>query len=358
MLAAGGCASELDTSYGTTTAYWLSTSVNGVDVLSGVFTAAGHDVLTRRVIVTSAMANVQTVVWFPDDFAAPSEEACRWFDQWLAADPKRTLIYVGRNFDAAPTYWTKMVSRDAAKQKEFYRRARGSAAGLQFRAGRPKEDELECLWFAIGRGAPHAAEDLSGPWMQGIEPAKAEIEVSDTLKPVGRSRRLLSSDNGPIVWRRVNFGPDQGKLIVVANGSFLLNAMLVNHEHRKLAGKVVAAAGPAGRLVLLESGPGGPPIDPPAGGSALARLFGAWPLNVILLQLAVLGIIFCFARWPIFGRPKTPPEATNSDFGMHVDAVGRLLARAHDRSYAVARLPENVDAAKADAAGANVNPMI
>jgi hypothetical protein len=162
----------------------------------------------------------------------------------------------------------------------------------------------------------------------------------------------MTSGPQAFAWQRDDGDAEMGRLIVIENASFLLNLPLVNHANRRLAGRLIDSVGRPGRVVFLESGPGGPPIDPPAEGSALARLFGAWPLGAILLHLAVLGIIFCFARWPIFGRPKVPPAETVSDFGKHVEAVGELLARTRDRGYAVSKLPADTDAAKADAAGA------
>ena len=71
---------------------------------------------------------------------------------------------------------------------------------------------------------------------------------------------------------------DESQLIVVANGSFLLNLPLVNHEHRKLAGKLIDAVGPPGQtVVFLESFAGGPPIsDDPSGGMPTgAEIFNA-----------------------------------------------------------------------------------
>ena len=63
---------------------------------------------------------------------------------------------------------------------------------------------------------------------------------------------LLESDQGLIVGR-LDVG--QSQLLVASNGSFLLNATLVNHEHRKLAGKLIDTIGPGGRdVVFLESG--------------------------------------------------------------------------------------------------------
>jgi hypothetical protein len=153
---------------------------------------------------------------------------------------------------------------------------------------------------------------------------------------------LLVSDGETIVGRQRPTA-DGGQLITVANGSFLLNLPLANHEHRKLAGKLIESVGTRARVVFLESDEGGPPIDPPATDGSLWRMFEAWPLGVILLHFGVLGVIFCFARWPIFGRPRPLPAEVLVDFGKHVAAVGELLRRSKDRDYALAQLPVSED---------------
>jgi len=127
----------------------------------------------------------------------------------------------------------------------------------------------------------------------------------------------------------------------VANGSFLLNLPLVNHEHRKLAAKLIGEVPPGKNVVFSESGPGSPPIrdkDPVDAMPTGWEMFNIWPTNWILLHLAIVGVIFCFSRWPIFGLPKEGPAASNSDFGRHIDALGDLLKRSHDRSYAMSRI--------------------
>src|SRR5262249_15228128 len=118
--------------------------------------------------------------------------------------------------------------------------------------------------------------------------------------------------------------------ILVENGSFLLNLPLINHEHRMLAGELVAATGEAGSVVFLESGRGGPPIDPPPADNSLWTLFKGWPLGAILLQLMVAGIIFCFVRWPICGRPRVPFAPAITNFAPHVTAVGEMLTKTRD----------------------------
>ena len=117
--------------------------------------------------------------------------------------------------------------------------------------------------------------------------------------------------------------------------------MLVNHEHRKLAGKLIDCIGPPKKNVaFLESGAGGPLIfdTDPSGASTGVEIFHLWPTNWILLHMAAVGILFCFARWPIFGPPREPPGEPVSDFGKHVNALAELLSRSRDRSHAMSRL--------------------
>ena len=68
-------------------------------------------------LISSDMESVDTIVWFPDDYAAPSPEVCQWFDDWLAERPGRTFVYVGRTFDAAPAYWRAMAPLVPADKK-------------------------------------------------------------------------------------------------------------------------------------------------------------------------------------------------------------------------------------------------
>jgi hypothetical protein len=129
---------------------------------------------------------------------------------------------------------------------------------------------------------------------------------------------------------------------VVANGSFLLNLQLVNHEHRKLAAALVREIGPQQSVVFLEA-PGAPVVsekDPEAEIPSSLKLLSIDPWDRILLQLAALGIIFCFARWPIFGRPREEPPAPLSDFGEHVASLGELLSLAGNAELARARLQQ------------------
>ena len=75
-------------------------SVNGTAVLGEMFEKAGHDVQSRTSLSPSLSA-ADVIVWAPDDFHPPPPKVQAWFNKWLARNGK-TLIYIGRDFDAAP----------------------------------------------------------------------------------------------------------------------------------------------------------------------------------------------------------------------------------------------------------------
>ena len=90
-------------------------------------------------------------------------------------------------------------------------------------------------------------------------------------------------------------------------------------------------------MVFLESGPDGPTIGSREDESE-PSLFDTPPVDLVLLHLALLGVIFCFSRWPIFGRPVEESTTYEADFGRHVIAMGELLERTGDVHYALDRV--------------------
>jgi hypothetical protein len=400
LLLLAGCSRDISSTYGERQGFGAD-SVNGTAVLGEMFEKAGHRVFSWRALSPRLWERADCVVWFPDDFEPPRAKKREWLENWLKHRPGLTLIYVGRDFDAAPWYWRHILP-DAPKQQEQLVRERLAESQHQCSDDRrrlPKFDN--CEWFTVD-GAPELrqaerpndlakkigvelpldvrqAKPLEGAaaWLEGIDAAKTDIELRSRLSPPDDAEVLLRSGDDVLVSRQ-EVGDSQ--LIVVANGSFLLNLPLVNHEHRKLAGKLIDEIGPPGKtVVFLESrgrqpsrhgsrpsrankrssgGRGGyrvyddgkqanddddgePPIrddDPSAADPTGLEIFSVWPTNWILLHLAAVGVIFCFSRWPIFGRPKPPATPSPSDFGRHVDALAELLKRTRDRAYAMERI--------------------
>src|SRR6478672_9469215 len=170
-----GCGpAELPTYYGRQQTTFLDASVNGTDVFAGMLERAGHEVSERRSLITSAMQSIDAIVWLPNDRQAPSEEVCEWLDTWLAASPGRTLVYVGRHFDAEPIYWQKTAPlAPEADQAEYRARAVGSRISTSLTDSKTSA----CPWFKLESIEPVNVTELSGPWSKGIDAAKCEIPL-------------------------------------------------------------------------------------------------------------------------------------------------------------------------------------
>jgi hypothetical protein len=342
LLAVGCGAKDIQQQYGRRQGAGAEMSVNGTGVLAKMFEQAGHKAFSWASLSPRLRERADCIVWFPDDFQPPSDEVRDWLEEWLWDEPGRTLIYVGRDYEAAGPYWDKVGPLAPADQRNEIR-SRRTAAQTDFRMARLKIPKSEdCEWFTVEeKYRPRKVRTLQGDpdWLEGIDPTGLEIELSGRVLPSDYADVVLSSEGDMLV----SVEPfDESQAIVVANGSFLLNLPLVNHEHRKLAGKLIDAVGEPGQtVVFLESYAGGPSVreeDPESGIPTGLAIFNIWPTSWILLHLAIAGIMFCFSRWPIFGRPQDPRPASASDFGRHVEALGELFERTGDVDFANARL--------------------
>ena len=353
LLLCCGCRGRtVESGYGQRSGPDASQSVNGTAVLGEMFAQAGHKVSSCRTLSPWLWRQADCIVWFPDDFRPPSKEVRQWLEGWLRAGDGRTLIYVGRDFDAASWYWEKVLPRVSGDQAKMVEEELAMTR-LRFRSRReamPKSED--CGWFTMrGEESPRPVRTLSSDepgwrqWLDGVNAAKLDAALVGRIEPSTKADVLLKSKDDALL-SRVKFG--RSRLIVAANGSFLLNAMLVNHEHRKLAGKLIEQIrapeqieSPEKTVVFLESGPAGPPIrkdEHDDSDSTGAAIFHLWPTNWILLHLAAAGILFCFARWPIFGRPRGADEPPPSEFARHVDALAELMSASRDADYANSRL--------------------
>lgn len=372
-LVASGCGvKDIDSTYGKRRGAQGGASVNGTAVLAEMFEEAGHSITTRRYLSPNIKKEYDIIVWAPDDFEPPADDVQEFLEDWLYEGEGRTLVYIGRDYDATITYWEKVqptappeqaveVARRLAKARAEYNKQRSGLA-----------DDDGCRWFdarrddskrLVGKGA-ETPTGLSGAWAndRSIDQSALEIEIHGRLdeppkQPHGvlghplESDDLLAVDNDVLVRRITCDDWDEGQIIVVTNGSFLLNLPLLEKEHRELAGKLIAECGPPGSAVFLESGSMGPPVfeqDPGENHPTGMEAFTVWPIGAILLHFVALGILYVFARAAIFGRPhELPPEAV-SDFGRHIHALGDLLARSQDRRYAKERLTHYHEKVKRD----------
>ncbi|MDR1492002.1 MAG: DUF4129 domain-containing protein [Planctomycetaceae bacterium] len=221
------------------------------------------------------------------------------------------------------------------------------------------EFEPECCWFTIGlRKQSYAASAISGDsrWTDGIDAAKLHLTyledwtLGDDVAPLlivdGQTAKSFGVEPeqvaGQAAVSRKKVGKSQA--IFVSNAGFLLNYPLVNREHRKLAGRLIAQFGAKKRIfvyvgsqdVNFERNEDFNEESP----HVLLTLLHIYPLSIILCHVIALCAAFCFYKWPILGRPKKLPELQVADFGKHIDAYAKLLAEAKDDFYVLDQLTD------------------
>jgi len=353
-LALMGGKEELATQYGKRRGAGAAESVNGTAVLATMFEKAGHRVATFTEL-NRRLDSYDTIVWAPDDFGPPSLEARQFVESWLGIAPYRTFIYIGRDYDAAPEYWQRMLAQvDDPRHDEYQRRLAHSQSEFAARRAEFPDHEF-CGWFTMTTDPPtRKIPDLDGPWAEGIDASKTNIVLAGRLDVPDRRdlasgyvsdsteiEILLQSENDILAHSFQHNWWSSSRVIVVANGSFTLNVPLVNREHRKLAAKLIAECGDGKDVAFLESGPRGVEVSQvgrsPARTHAL-HLFTIWPVSFIFIHFAALGIAYCIATFPIFGRPHHLPSEARSDFGKHVAALGELLQKTKDTFFAESRI--------------------
>ncbi len=333
-------------------------SVNGTSAIARMFEQAGWDCASWNRL-SPRLKEADVVFWAPDSHMPPSDEQIDWFEDWLEDGYERTLIFVGRDYDAEPFYWDKMQSQAAQADKEWYA-TRQTRAKYRWNSDRHSASKIhECRWFKFtARDPVQNVNKLvsTSQWGDDVESkdleliVRSKLEIPAALRRTGRVEVLLETSTSELIAYRVPVG--DGQVIVVSNGSFLLNLPLVNKQNRKLAGELISECSTdhVGRAMFVEETPLKLKIydTEPSSDRNSFTLFTIWPMGLLLLQLSIIGVIACFVVFPIFGRARELRDTGVSDFGRHVEALGELIAATENRNYALQRLKHYEDHVRRD----------
>lgn len=346
----GMTAKDINIEYGGRTGR-ASRSVNGTSVFADMFKQRGPSVTTWSRL-SPRLRRSDVIVWVPDSFELPNAKTTDYFEEeWLNSDDRRlrTLIYVARDFDAAVEYWD-VQSKTTTGTSYLESRSQAARMKSDHALGRSMTAvNLSSDWFSIESNQSFVETTVTqGEWVSDFD-QKVTLPVSGKLEtPKPKDSRkyevLLGSRESPLIVRMTDkYAWPDGKVIIVLNGSTVLNLPLVEHQNREIAAKLIDECGDAiRRVTFLETGPGGmPPIstaDPKAhsGFDALK----IWPINSILMHLIIAGTLFCAWVFPIFGRPRKLETDTPSSFSKHIRALGELLALTQDRQSAMAKVQQ------------------
>jgi hypothetical protein len=178
----------------------------------------------------------------------------------------------------------------------------------------------------------------------------------DVDRPVEYGEVLLAGDDDEPLVMELDGDEDHskwsgGRIIVVTNGSFLLNLPLANSGNRRLAANLIEYLPDHEHVAFLETEPN-PRVykeEPYEGMPTGLQILTSYPTGPILMHFAVLGLLYLIARAPIFGRPRSIVRSTTADFGNHVAALGRLLSKGRDHAFMERRIREYHQRVRGDA---------
>ncbi len=332
-----GCAPGVDTTYGRV----RSRSVNGTAALAELIRQDGHTVRVAVRLNDQVGEEADTIIRFAPYPGPPAEEEADWYLDWLYEEDDRRLIYVCRDYDAEAEYWASLLDK---LPKEDPKRERIET--LQSKAKRwpsnlpdpPDEPADPEYWFEIeDPEGPTFCQTLTGPWASDIDPETAKITRHRALIATVEDV-LLEGDGFPLAMEWSWY--EKSSILVLANGSFLLNATLVNPARRPLAFEVVhwAIAGDAPRQVIFVEGAS--PLSEAADAPPSPwELFSRVPqLGWIAGHFAALGLVAALAFAVALGRPRSLQSSGADRPKAHAEALGTLLAKTHDERAARALL--------------------
>ena len=359
-----GCRQNVQTGY--VPPRMIDQSINGISVFCDMCVARKHS-LREGYSVNSFAKNADVMIWFARHVNGPDdkERSLENIEQWLRKKPGRTFVYVGRAFEADRDYWTSVESKAKTPDDRNKIEAKKLAAKLELqrflatqenrenlKSEVRKEDEKSKSKNSVSmKNKMSSAQEYENRWFRSI-PLKKEYVVravegnpawtdeldveklhlscfEQWLPKEGFENELVSGEQTLVARKKVA----ESHLFLVSNAGFLLNYPLINHEHRKLAGRLIEQFGDSPKRIFVYMGFDNPDFEQTgssdnASPHLLFSLLQIWPLSVVIWQVILIGTVFCFHKWPIFGRPKKLPIVQVTDFGMHLDAYADLLARA------------------------------
>lgn len=185
-----------------------------------------------------------------------------------------------------------------------------------------------------------ASEELGEKEVQRSKWELEELSSDDRWNAewgkTGESKILLSGkDESPLVFKITSSNFPGSQILVCTNGAPFLNATLVQPLHQRIGEKIISECLPAKRVALLAYDENGLLISQTEGDEASMgmELLTVWPLSTITMHAAFFGMVLCVALLPILGRPQGLRPRRLTDFGLHVEALGRMLHQSRDILY-------------------------
>lgn len=333
LAALAGCGeTTIDTSYGRV----AGRSVNGTGAFADLLRARGHEVRVARRLTDDLADWADGIVRFLPDPGPPRVDEADWYYSWQIMANDRRLVLVCRDGDAELEYWEATLSslpEDAPEEQRSRIQVNQSMApGWGSVLPYQGEDSVDPdIWFAMEKdpGVTVTCAELGGSWAEGVDPKLAAIPLRNAPEPSYMTDELLlTGDDGRVLAMELSwFAGDSSAVLVIANGSFLLNAAIVPKPRRPLTTRVADwVGGPPKRIAFVE-GQFLLDDDSPSMPTPWQVIRQVPELGIVAGHFMVLALLAALAHAVILGRPRSAPASGADRPRAHAEALGDLLAR-------------------------------
>ena len=351
LLWATGCQQELETGYGRAHGTDYTDSVNGTIVFDRMIKSSRRRIDHYRK-VSPRWYDYDTIFWIPDHIIAPQQEAIDKAEQWVASGDDKTLVYVARDYDAAIVYW-EQLKNDSEWDSQYARNYADALSRLSAQGDQLKDND--CDWFDWRIQPFQTAKQISGSLAQSVETQQAEVHyaslpVPGDIETTGKFNDydvevMLTVDNQPMVYSLTKENWNGSRIIIVGNGSFILNLPLTSRGNRQLAENLVETAEEIDYdrhdILFVENDKqiAISDVEAPDNSSKWAWITKP-PLRYIVPNLVFWCMLFCFVYFPIFGRPGRIERKSTANFKDHIFALARLISGTQNRSQPMSWLEQ------------------
>lgn len=330
----GGCQPTVETSY----AAVQRPSLNGIGVFVDLLRNEGKRVDIYPAI-SDKILSYDSVIVFHDEFGAFPAQS---IETLTSRDSEfYPLLIALRDGEWTADYW-----QDVSQQLKSTQPANSELADLAYQSARLK-------WLSnTSSNVPETFNQLYKVDLPPTPPgritsitarnASGELEALTVDIPQGRTtvplhqyaeRRWVYGDSALLFqyhWK----GGD--RVLFLGNSAPLLNAGLKHPGNRRLTELLLQEFEDVDSIAICASSAY---LDGEADLS-LWRFAKVFPHPWILGQGLLAIVLFCWGRWPVFGRPASDSTRVTQQFGKHVAAVGALLATTKRLRFAVQRIQE------------------
>ena len=338
-------------------------SLNGTSAFARLLQEYDLDVQSASRL-TPRIDRYDVLFWFPDSDREDYAEEQERLEAWLRSGTDRRLIIVGRHYDATIDYLTQIGQSQDSEQGLDYRRRLAEAVSVSHLESLKQQETYFDGWVEWTPGSRRRSSQLGGPWATGLENANLTTSrypnipsAEDQKSHPTRSYEVkLEADGKPFAVAIQDSLWNGGEVIVVSNGSFILNYGLTDERNRQVVANMLDDLDFEDYFwgaLFLESDEAGLPVmqREESGQKTMWDWMTEWPFSFFIPHFLVLGILIYFVFYPIFGRPKNLALPSSTDFGQHVEALGELMEKTRDRAYAIQHINHYHEQTKSDSRG-------